>query len=145
MHGAAASKDLVRWLLYWDKITHAGIGLDGASISGNHPDDVKYLESLGVFQTEIVDLRSLGDIYLPPPSKEGMKVFGLAGNQFPIVNAAARVKLCQTLLENTGNIWTLGQCGGETLILPEQQNSKELLDLKLVNCCLLYTSPSPRD
>jgi len=133
MNGAVETSDIVRWLLYWDKITYAGVGLNGASISGNHPDEIDYLESLDVFNTEIVDLKTLGPISLPKP-EPGAEIFGIAGNQYPFVSAAARVKLCETLSERTGNIWTLGQSGGERLLLPGADQSKELLDIQLNSC-----------
>ena len=133
MNGAVETSDIVRRLLYWDKITYAGVGLNGGSIAGNHPDEIGYLESLGVFNTEIVDLNTLGPIRVPQP-EPGTKIFGIAGNQYPVVSAAVRVKLCETLSERTGNIWTLGQSGGEKLLLPSADQSKELLDIQLNNC-----------
>lgn len=142
MHGSVETSDIVRWLLYWDKITYAGVGLDGASISGNHPDEIDYLESLDVFNTEIVDLKTLGPIRVPQP-EPGAKIFGIAGNQYPIVSAAVRVKLCEVLSERTGNIWTLGQSGGETLSLPSFDQSKELLDIQLNNCLPVPVRDTP--
>lgn len=133
MNGAIETPDIVRWLLYWDKITYAGVGLNGSSISGKNPNEMDYLESLGVFNKEIVDITTLGPIELPKP-EPGIKILGIAGNQYPIVSAAVRVKLCETLSERTGNIWTLGQSGGERLLLPSADQSKELLDIQLNNC-----------
>lgn len=52
MNGALEKEDLLRWLLYWDEIVYAGLGLGGASITGNHPPDVSYLEAEGVFRRE---------------------------------------------------------------------------------------------
>lgn len=133
MHGAVQISDVVKWLLYWDKITYASVGFGGASIAGNQPEDINYLESLGVFDTEIVDIQSLGPLKLPPP-EPGASIFGIAGNQYLIVSAAVRVKLCEVISQRTGEIWTLGQSGGETLILPSPDQSKELLDIQLINC-----------
>jgi hypothetical protein len=134
MNGSVENADIVRWLLYWDNITYAGIGLNGGSISGNHPAEIDYLESLGVFNTEIVDLKTLGQISVPHAKPGTGEFFGVAGNQFPTFSAAARVKLCQTLSQRTGDIWSLGQSGGETLMLPSTNNYKELLDIQLNNC-----------
>ena len=142
MSGAVEVADVVKWLLYWDKITYAGVGFQGASISGNQPADINYLESLGVFETEIVDLQSLGPISLPAP-EPGTSIFGIAGNQFPIVAAAVRVKLCETLSQRTGNIWSVGQSGGETLILPNHNQSRELLDVQLINCLPVPETATP--
>jgi len=133
INGAVEISDAVKWLLYWDKITYAGVGFGGASIAGNQPADITYLESLGIFKTEIVDIQSLGPLTLPP-AEPGTNIFGIAGNQFPIVSAAVRVKLCETLSQRTSEIWTLGQSGGERLILPTTEHQKELLDIQLVNC-----------
>jgi len=134
MHGAVLTSDVVRWILYWDKITFAGIGLNGASISGSQPEEIDYLESLGIFKTEIVDLQTLGDIRVPQPKDVGMKIYGIAGNQFPYVSAALRIKLCETLEKESGHIWSLGQSGGESLILPNIDQSKELIDIQLNEC-----------
>jgi len=142
MNGAVETSDIVRWLLYWDKITYAGVGLNGASISGNQPDEIEYLESLGIFNTEIVDLKTLGSIRVPQP-KPGTEIFGIAGNQYPIVSAAVRVKLCENLSERTGSIWTLGQSGGEILSLPSFEETKELLDIQLSNCLPVPVSDTP--
>jgi hypothetical protein len=130
INGSIETEDIVRWLLYWDKIAYAGLGLNGASISGNHSASIKYLESLGVFSSEIVDIQSLGSLTVPKP-EPGITIMGVAGNQFPIVAAATRIKLCKTLSEKTGNIWTLGQSGSEELALSGIEKSKELLDIRL--------------
>lgn len=142
-HGAIQHEDVVRWLLYWDKIIYTGLGVGGASISGNHSDDVTYLESLGVFSTEIVDLPSIGEVIGPPPVDNGIKMFGIPGNQIPYVSAAARLHLCKTLSDSTGGIWSLGQAGGETLLLPGVNESKDLLDVNLYNCLPIPTHDTP--
>ena len=143
INGAVEVTDIVRWLLYWDNITYAGIGLNGGSMAGNQPDEIGYLESLGVFNTEIVDLKTLGQISVPLAKPGTGEFFGVAGNQFPIVTAAARVKLCETLSERTGNIWSLGQSGGETLLLPSANNFQELLDIQLNNCLPVPSVETP--
>jgi len=140
--GAIKTSDIVRWMLYWDKITFAGVGLEGRSISGSRPDEIKYLESLDIFNTEIVDLKTLGSIRVPQP-EPGTKIFGIPVNQYKIISAAVRVKLCETLSERTGNIWTLGQSGGETLSLPSFDQSKELLDIQLNNCLPVPVGDTP--
>jgi len=71
---------------------------------------------------------------LLPPPEPGVNIFGLAGNQFSIAAAAARVRLSKQLSQNTGNIWSIGQAGGEQLLLPGVSERKELIDVQLVNC-----------
>ena len=142
MHGAAEIQDLLKWLLYWDQITYAGIGLKGGSISGNQPQDVSYLEDVGIFNTEIVDLQALSLTSLPPPVP-GVTIMGLAGNQFAVAAAAARVHLSNQLTANTGNIWTVGQSGGESLLLPGANDSRELIDVQLVNCLPVPVQGTP--
>lgn len=134
MHGAVEIQDLLKWVLYWDQITYAGIGLSGASISGNQPQDISFLEEEGIFNTEIVDLQTLPLKSLPPPKETGTRIFGLASNQFAAAAAAARLHLSNQLTVNTGNIWSVGQSGGEHLLLPGANDSKELIDVQLVNC-----------
>lgn len=132
-NGTVDSADLVKWLLYWDHITYAGFGLGGGSITGNHSQDVKYLESEGVFRTEVVDLASLSIEELPDP-EPGINMMGFAGNQIPFVSAAARVKLANELSDTTGDVWSMGQSGGELLLLPGVKQQKELIDVQLINC-----------
>lgn len=134
INGAVEIQDLLKWLLYWDQITYAGVGSGGGSISGNHPQDVSFLEEESIFNTEIVDLQALDLTSLPPPVPSGMTIMGLTGNQFAVAAAAARVHLSSQLSQNTGDIWTIGQSGGEHLLLPGANDSRELIDVQLVNC-----------
>ena len=133
MTGSVEIEDLLKWILYWDEIAYTGISMGGGSISGNHPPDVSYLESAGVFKTEFVDIQSLDLSALPPPSP-GPKIMGLAGNQFAAASAAARVSLSKSLAEKTDNIWTIGQSGGEILMLPPSRGTVELIDIQLIDC-----------
>lgn len=129
-NGSVDRDQLSKWLLYWDEIVYAGIGSGGASVTGNHPEDFKYLENLGVFRTEVVDVKSVEGIRVPVP-EPGMNIFGIAGNQLPYVAAAMRKKLCEELSRKTDGIWTLGQSGGKELILPFEEESKDLIDIKI--------------
>ena len=139
MQGSVETQDLLKWLLYWDQITYAGIGLRGGSISGNHPQDVLFLEQESIFSTEIVDLEALDLTSLPSLDHGadivlGNSIWGLSGTQFASAAAAARVHLSNQLSVQTGNIWTIGQSGGESLLLPGTNESEELIDVQLVNC-----------
>jgi hypothetical protein len=134
INGNVDTQDLAKWLLYWDHITYAGVGLNGHSFSGTPTPDISFLESEGIFKTEIIDIQSLELQSIPPPELEA-HFWGLSGNQFHIVSSAARIKLSKQLLETTGNIWSVGQAGGEKLILPGGiHEQKELIDVQLVNC-----------
>jgi hypothetical protein len=133
MRGSVELEDLLKWILYWDEIVYAGIAIGGGSISGNQPADVQFLESAGVFRTEFVDLQSLNLVNLPPPVP-GIEIMGLAGNQFAIASAAARFELSNRLSETTKAIWTIGQSGGESLLLPPSAGNADLLDIQLVDC-----------
>jgi hypothetical protein len=132
-NGTVESTDLVKWLLYWDQITYAGFGFGGGSITGNHSHDVQFLEAEGIFKTEIVDLGELSIEELPEPEL-GINMMGFSGNQIPYVSAAARVKLANQLSSTTGDVWTMGQSGGELLLLPGVRQQKELIDVQLINC-----------
>ncbi len=142
MSGSVEIHDLRRWLLYWDEITYTGIEIGGGMISGIHPQDVLFLEAEGVFKTEFVDIQSLDLTCLPPPVP-GIEILGLAGNQFVVAAAAARVQLSQQLSESTGNIWTIGQSGGESLLLPGASGSAKLIDVRLVNCLPVPVQGTP--
>lgn len=135
--GAINNQDILKWLLYWDKITFAGIGRRGGSISGARPQDIIFLEDAGIFDTKIVDLdNDIGSTVVPAPIEGTSRVYGLAANQFVVAEAAARIYLSKKLSAETGDIWTIGQSGGEKLLLPGTANNetKELIDIKLVNC-----------
>jgi hypothetical protein len=131
--GAVESADLVKWLLYWDQITYAGFSMGGGCITGNHSNDVHFLEDVGVFKTEIVDLRAINFQDLPEPAP-GIAILGIAGNQIPYLSAAARVTLAEQLSIKTGDDWTMGQSGGELLLLPGVSQQKDLIDVQLINC-----------
>lgn len=128
--GSVDRDQLTKWLLYWDKIVYAGIGFNGPSITGKHPDDFLHLEELGVFRTEVVDIQTLGNIQVPYP-KSGGNIFGIAMNQFPVVSSALRLKLCENLSQQSNDVWALGQSGGENLILPFENGFKELIDIQI--------------
>lgn len=139
MMGAVEIEDLLKWILYWDQITYAGVGLRGASIAGNQPEDVLFLEEAGVFKTKIVDLEALDLPFLPPPEHPltvvlGEHIWGLSNTQFASAAAAARVHLSNQLSAQAGDIWTIGQAGGEHLLLPGVNERRELIDVQLVNC-----------
>lgn len=142
-NGGLENSDLVRWLLYWDSITYAGLGFGGASITGNHTNDVKFLESAGVFRTEVVDIRSLDLSTFPPAVPGGMSIFGLAENQTPAALAAARLKLVESLNKSAGEFWALGQSGGEQLLLPGGTPQRELIDIQMVNCLPVPAGETP--
>lgn len=144
MTGSVGIEDVLGWVLYWDKIKYAGIGKQGASITGNQPQDILYLESTGVFSTEVVDIDSLGDLHLPAPS-DGMQIFGLASNQFAVAAAAARIHLSKQLSADAGSIWTVGQSGGKGLLLPSSGSSEDLIDVRLVNCLPVPALGTPFD
>ncbi|NTV15191.1 MAG: SEC-C domain-containing protein [Desulfobulbaceae bacterium] len=135
--GSFDNQDILRWLLYWDHISYAGISIKGMSITGYHSSDILFLESSGIFKTQIVDMTSALES-LPPPEKGklffSMGSVALAGNQLAIIAAAARVSLSNHLSETTGKIWSIGQAGGEELILPGFCARKELIDIQLINC-----------
>lgn len=132
-NGALESADLVKWLLYWDQITYAGFSMGGGCMTGNHSNDVRFLETVGVLKTEIVDLRAINFQDFPEP-EPGIAIFGIAGNQIPYLSAAARVTLAEQLSIKTGDDWTMGQSGGELLLLPGIRQQKELIDVQLINC-----------
>jgi len=137
MMGAVEIQDVLRWLLYWDRITYTGVGFRGASIAGNHPQDVSFLEEEGIFNTEIVDLQTLDQI--PTPTSTALnfaehEIWGLKPEEFAVAYAAARLELSKQLTERTGDIWTFGQAGGEHLLLPGIDKRKELIDVELFNC-----------
>jgi len=136
--GAVQIQDVLRWLLYWDKITYAGVEFQGATIYGNTPQDVLFLENEGIFTTEFVDLQTLDQITQPTSTgmsfDDGIKIWGLTPIEFAVASAAARLELSKQLSESTGDIWSIGQAGGEQLLLPGTNKSKELIDVQLVNC-----------
>ena len=142
MNGAVETQDLLRWLLYWDKITYTGIGLGEASISGNNPPDVEFLEQEGKFSTEIIDLQKIDLGNIPTPTITTISfagpqptIWGLTGKQFAVAAAAARLELSKQLSEKSSEtIWTIGQSGGERLILPGEDDKQELLDIQLIDC-----------
>lgn len=133
MTGSVEIEDLLKWILYWDEIAYTGIAMGGGSISGNQHPDVDFLESAGVFKTEFVDIESLELSGLPPPDS-GIQIMGLAGNQFAIASAAARLDLSIRLSETTEAIWTIGQSDGESILLPPSAGTAELLDIQLFDC-----------
>lgn len=127
---AVDSKELPKWLLYWDKIAYAGLAFNGRRLLGNNPQDVQFLESEGIFSTEFVDISAA---YLPPAGPGGVSMMGLAQNQIPIAFASARASLTEHLSSNANEIWSMGQSGGEHLLLPGER-AIELIDIKLINC-----------
>ena len=124
-------EQISKWLLYWDKIVYAGIGFNGATVTGKQPDDFSYLEKLGVFRTEVVDLNSVKTSQIPAPQNSGIKMFGIEGNQLPYVTSALRKKLCEDLSKNNNDIWTLGQSGGEKLLLPLDGKLTDVIDIQI--------------
>lgn len=70
---------------------------------------------------------------------------GLAGNQVPHAEAAARVKLAEELSGASSHIWAVGQSGGEHLILPGGGIGvdRELIDIQLVNCLPVPRTGTP--
>ncbi len=141
--GSVNNDDLVRWLLYWDQVTYAGLGRGGASLTGNHTNDVNFLESAGVFRTKVVDVGTLDFRSFPAAQEGGMSIFGLAENQSLVAFAAARFKLAEDLSRESGEIWTVGQAGGEQLILPGIGSRRELIDVQLVNCLPVPAGETP--
>lgn len=127
LNGGLSNSDMVRWLLYWDKIAYAGFH----GMSGNHPADFHLLESEGVFFTEkiLVDRIKLSDL---PPPEPGIKIYGVAGNHLPYYFSAARSILSDDLSKRDG-IWAVGQSGGESLVLPPSQLKLDLIDVKLID------------
>ncbi len=143
-NGGLDNRDLVRWLLYWDWITYAGLQFGQGTVTGNHTDDVKFLESAGVFRTEVVDVRSLDLNPVPPAAgKEKVDSFVPEDNLTPAVLAAARIKLVEDLSKRTGEIWALGQSGGEQLVLPGGTPQRELIDIQMVNCLPVPAGETP--
>jgi hypothetical protein len=126
-NGGLNSSDVIKWLLYWDKIAYAGIN----GLSGNHPDDFQLLESEGVFFTENILVNSIELNNLPPPDPS-ITMMGIAGNHMPYYLSAARVALSNKL-SKLDEIWTVGQSGGEMLILPPSPSKIDLIDIQLVN------------
>lgn len=138
-NGAVDSRELPKWLLYWDKIVYAGLAVNGGRLSGNNPQDVQFLEAEGIFRTEFVDISTEE---LPQPEPGGVKMMGLAQNQIPIASASARVNLTKHLSYNSGEIWSMGQAGGEQLLLPGER-AIELIDIKLVNSLPVPSPETP--
>ncbi|MDO6561210.1 DUF6236 family protein [Paraglaciecola chathamensis] len=138
-NGAVDSRELPKWLLYWDKIAYAGLAVNGGRLSGKNPQDVQFLESEGIFRTEFVDI-STDELPLPEPG--GVSMMGLAQNQIPIASASARVSLTEHLSSNAGEIWSMGQSGGEQLLLPGER-AIELIDIELVNCLPIPSPETP--
>lgn len=127
LNGGLNSSDMVRWLLYWDKIAYAGVN----GMSGNHPVDFQFLESEGVFFTEDVLVNSIDFDDLPPP-KPGIMIGGIAGNHMLYYLSAARITLSNKLSKND-ETWSVGQSGGEILILPPSPSKIDLIDIKLMD------------
>lgn len=142
LSGKIDNTDLVKWLLYWDKIVFAGVGRGGASMTGAATDDIKFLEASGVFSTQVIDVTSLDFGALPATQEGGMSVFGLPPNHSLIAFAAARVKAVEKLTAETKQIWTVGQSGGEQLVLPGH-TERQLIDVQLVNCLPVPSSETP--
>ncbi|HGS4982766.1 TPA: DUF6236 family protein [Vibrio parahaemolyticus] len=126
-NGGLKNSDIVKWLLYWDKIAYAGVN----GLTGNHPDDFQLLESEGVFFTENISVNSIDLNDLPPP-EPGISIAGIAGSHMPYYLSAARVALSNKL-SKCEEIWAVGQSGGENLILPPSQSKIDLIDVQLLN------------
>ncbi len=142
LSGKVENADLVKWLLYWDKIVFAGVGRGGALMTGGATDDTKFLEAAGVFSTRVIDVTSLDFGALPPAREGGMSVFGLPENHSLIAFSAATVKAAESLATETKQIWTVGQSGGEQLILPGRIE-RELIDVQLINCLPVPSGETP--
>lgn len=138
-NGAVDEKELPKWLLYWDKIAYAGLSSNGVELSGNHSNDIMFLQSEGIFQTALIDIDTS---QLPPPEEGYIKFMGLTQNQIPIACASARVSLAEKLSSEAPSIWSLGQSGGEHLLLPGQQ-PVDLIDVQLVNCLPVPRAETP--
>ncbi|MDX7924087.1 DUF6236 family protein [Aeromonas media] len=124
--GGISREDIVRWLLYWDKIAYAGVN----GFSAVHPEDFQILKDEGVFFTKkvLVDPIKLG---LPPP-EPGFNIAGFSVNHMPYCLSAARVELSNQL-SSCDEIWAVGQSGGEQLILPPGQSKIDMIDIQLFN------------
>lgn len=145
MSGSVEIRDILKWILYWDEIAYAGVGIGDGSITGNHPDDISFLESAGIFRTEIVKFSS-GDISsFAPYISGGMTIGEHSFNQLAAASVVARIRLLRQLTDNPGNIWTIGQSGGEELLLPSYGASADLIDVQLVNCLPVPTLGTPFD
>lgn len=143
LSGTIENTDLVKWLLYWDKIAFAGLGRDGASMTGGRTNDVKFLESAGVFSTRVVDVTSLDFGAIPAANAGGMSIYGLPENHSLVAFAAARYRLAEDLANESKQIWTVGQSGGDQLILPGGGMERELIDVQLVNCLPVPSGETP--
>lgn len=133
MDGGVNSADLMKWLLYWDNITFANFEYKGVSIFGKKSNDIEYLSSTGIFNSVTVNLDDLKHSDLPI-AEPGIIVSGIAGNQMSFLSAAARVKLTNQLTNQENEIWSMGQYGGEKLLLPGINTTLDLIDIKLINC-----------
>lgn len=144
MVGSVEIRDILQWILYWDEIAYAGVGIGDGSMSGNQPQDVSFLESAGIFRTEIVKFQSR-DISSLAPLEPGFNLGGLSLNQLAAASVVARIRLSKQLSDNTGNIWTIGQSGGEDLLLPSSGGSADLIDVQLANCLPVPALGTPFD
>ena len=148
MDGSVEIQDILKWILYWDEIAYAGVGIGEGSITGNQQDDISFLESEGIFRTEIVKFSS-GDVSsFAPYVSGGLTVGDHSLNQLAAASVVARILLLRQLISNAGDIWTTGQSGGEDLLLPNvggTSASKDLIDVQLVNCLPVPTIGTPFD
>lgn len=132
MNGQIAPRDLMRCLLYWDKILYAGVTLPGGgSITGNHPPEIQYLERAGLFRSEFVDVADLV-LSRSHSDEAGTRIMGLTARQFQEANSVARLRVVKALLAK-GEVWALGQLGGERLSLPGAEKH-ELIEATLHDC-----------
>jgi len=136
MSGSVEIQDILKWILYWDEIVYAGVGTGDGSITGNNPDDILFLESEGIFRTEIVKFSS-GDVSSFAPYINNILSVGEHSlNQLAAASVVARNSLLRQFVDNAEGIWTMGQSGGEDLIMPNAGDSAsvDLIDVQLVNC-----------
>jgi hypothetical protein len=131
--------DIPRWLLYWDKIVYTPVLFNGEEDSEEYTLDVKFLKSTEVFDIAPLHL-DLGD--LVSADRGNMSMAESALKNMPSASIAAQVEFTKSLATNTGKVWSLGQTGGEKLILPGS-NTIDLLDIKLVNSLPIPSSEIP--
>lgn len=141
MNGQIESVDLMRCLLYWDKIAYVGMTLPGGvTITGNHPPEIQFLKDAGVFQSEIVDISTLPRAPVRP-ADSGLHFMGMSPKQFHTASSLARLQAVSSL-SASGSIWALGQVGGEQLLLPGTED-EELIDVTLHQCLPVPADATP--
>ena len=115
-----------------------------AGYSGNHYQVLKSLKE------EVVDLAS--DVLAREAPTAAFKIIEVMKSNKPVPQANNKLQAAQTILDRVGvsktdRIDVNHNTGGGIFILPE----KKAIELDegdyedISDCCLLYTSPSPRD